>query len=180
MMADRAFKTDARRAAVWDGIIRLGEFTIDQLASEVGGGANGIRGTIAEWETEGLIKRDGFKGKSVKWRLMAHVADESAPGTPAELCWRAARVMRSFSPASLAMHATTSFAAVSEGDAERHCRAWLRGGHLRVLEKAQPGRRPAIYQLVKNTGPQPPVERRVRAIWDPNLCEYTHIAEPYA
>lgn len=179
-MGDRVLKSDARRAAVWDGMLRLGAFTIDQLAAEVGGGTNGIRGTVAEWEAEGLVRRDGLKGKSVKYRIMSHIAVDSAPGTPAELCWRAARVMTTFSPASLALHASTSFAPVTAEEAEKHCRAWLRGGYLRVLEKAQPGRRPAVYHLIRNTGPNPPVERRVSAIWDPNLCEYTHVAEPRA
>ncbi|MDP2064178.1 MAG: hypothetical protein Q8Q63_03405 [Phaeovulum sp.] len=34
-----------------------------------------------------------------------------------------------------------------------------------------PGRREAIYRLIRNTGPRPPRERRVRAVWDDNLGE---------
>jgi hypothetical protein len=44
------------------------------------------------------------------------------------------------------------------------------------MTKALPGRREAIYRLVRDTGPRPPRERRVRAVWDENLGEYTYIS----
>ena len=37
-----------------------------------------------------------------------------------------------------------------------------------MVRKAVPGRSQAVYRLVRNTGPQPPMIQRVRQVFDPN------------
>ena len=65
--------------------------------------------------------------------------------------------------------------------AEYHVRNFvnllLRSGYLKVLRKARHGKHLARYRLIRNTGPKPPVEKRVRATWDPNLHEVTHFPD---
>ncbi len=90
--------------------------------------------------------------------------------------WRAIRGLPSFTALDVAAHACTETCPVEERDALDYCQALVRAGYLRVLRKARPGHRPATYKLVRNTGPRPPRERRVRGVWDDNLGEFTHVA----
>jgi len=91
--------------------------------------------------------------------------------------WRTARNLSVFTPADLAIHSTTDVVSVDEEEASAYCRLLLRGGYLRVERKARPGHHQALYKLIRNTGPAAPRERRVRAVYDDNLCQFTHIAE---
>ncbi|KAF0674353.1 hypothetical protein PMES_03357, partial [Profundibacterium mesophilum KAUST100406-0324] len=100
---------------------------------------------------------------------------QARKGRPAENMWTAARMLTTFSPRDLAAHSTTDDVLVSEDDARLFCGFLLRGSYVRVIRKAAPGKREARYKLVRNTGPRPPVERRLRAIWDENTGQYTHI-----
>ena len=47
---------------------------------------------------------------------------------------------------------------------------------MRVTRKAKPGVNEAFYRLIRDTGPRAPVEKRVRAIYDPNEERLTHVA----
>lgn len=60
-------------------------------------------------------------------------------------------------------------------DARAYCSALLKSGHLKVVRKSVPGKREAMYRLIRNTGPQPPRERRVTGIWDENLGRYLYL-----
>lgn len=89
-----------------------------------------------------------------------------------ENMWTAMRRLRSFTPTDLAAHATTDAVTVEIARAQDYCRVLLGAGFLRVARKAQPSTgREAIYSLARETGPRPPVERRVRAVVDPNTDE---------
>jgi hypothetical protein len=89
--------------------------------------------------------------------------------------WRAMRMLQGFSPVDLAAHAATPTVAVSPEDAAAYCQTLTRAGYLRVVRKAAPPLRPAIYRLVRNTGPLPPVLRRVRAVIDGNTGQIVHV-----
>jgi hypothetical protein len=82
--------------------------------------------------------------------------------------WRTMRAMGEFSPRELASHSTTDTVGVSETHAKVYCSKLLAAGFLRVLRKARPGQQQAIYRLVRNTGPRPPVVQRVQRVFDPN------------
>ena len=86
------------------------------------------------------------------------------------------QLLTQFSPVDLAAVSDLEHAPVSERDAQAYCQSLLRGEYLRVVEKARPGVRPAVYRLVRRTGPKPPVERRVAALFDENLGELTYVA----
>ena len=185
-MTIRAYSDSDRRAVLWNAALHLGTFTIAQITGEAGCEYHAVRATLREWETQGKVRCDrprdrrGIKGTPLVWTVTVAPtpAAEEGSGTPLERCWRAARGLREFSPAVLAMHAASATVPVAEEDAASLCRTLLRAGYLRVLQKAVPKRQSAVYRLIRDTGPQVPVERRVVTVWDPNLCEYTHIAEP--
>lgn len=87
--------------------------------------------------------------------------------------WLTARKLRHFSYRDLAAFSSK----VDEETARGFCALLLRAGYVKVNQRAKPGVRLARYHLVRDTGPHPPVERRIRAVWDENLGEYAHIPE---
>ncbi|MGD9862566.1 MAG: hypothetical protein AB7S99_05070 [Pseudodonghicola sp.] len=83
--------------------------------------------------------------------------------------WRSMRMLRKFSTVDVALHSSTPATQVTESTVKSYCSMLLATGYLRVLQKADPVKgRKAIYQLVRNTGPKPPMIQRVKQVYDPN------------
>lgn len=91
-------------------------------------------------------------------------------GRGTENMWRTMRMMRQFSPRDLAAHATTGTANVSVLTARKYCELLVRVGYLRTV-KPKGGRADAIYKLIRNTGPKPPMVQRDKSIFDQNTNE---------
>ncbi|SMH36027.1 hypothetical protein [Maritimibacter sp. HL-12] len=89
--------------------------------------------------------------------------------------WRTARRMREFTPVDLTAWASVPGAEVDLQAARAFCAILLRGGYVRVVRKAKSGVNEAIYRLINDTGPRPPVEKRVRAIYDANEERLVHV-----
>lgn len=187
-MATRAETTRAaRRGALWNAACRIAPFSAFQLEDETKVEIKLVREIVAEWRDEGLIEEDhiGQNGRKF-WRLSALGEQRRARGAgPGSIrrrpsaranMWRSMRGLQNFTARDIAVHSTTEEVTVSEEAALDYCQMLVRSGHLRAVQKALPGRRPAIYRLVRNTGPVPPKERRISAVWDENTREYAYIA----
>lgn len=135
---------------------------------------------VRGWAKAGRVELIGrAERKRLKYRVATSGVASLAEGrtqTSWGNMWRAMRGLTSFTPLDIATHATTDAVSVSREEAAVYCQMLVRAGYLRVLRKALPGRREASYRLIRNTGPMPPRERRVRAVYDDNLQEYTHLA----
>lgn len=83
--------------------------------------------------------------------------------------WRSMRGLRKFSVIDLVAHSNTPAVEVSEATAQTYCSMLLATGYLRVVQKAAPvyGRK-AIYRLIRDDGPKPPMIQRVKQVFDPN------------
>lgn len=171
-----------REAVLWVTAQELGTFSLGQLMAAVGNCDDlNVRNIIRSWEKLGMVqKRAG--GKTLPKFLYDTRQDRTEDlikgKSGQENMWRAARLLGSFSPAILAMHAATDETPVTEREALNYCRLLLRGGFVRVAQTAIPGKRSPIYRIILNTGPEHPREYRVRAIWDPNTGRFAHVAEP--
>ncbi|WP_425072555.1 hypothetical protein [Sagittula sp. S175] len=128
---------------------------------------------VRRWAKSKRIREVRMDGPKVYWvnaerqpepgqTVLTHVA------TPEGNMWRTMRRMGSFSPLEIAMHANAGGIEVTLRAAQEYCRQLLTVGYLKVRQTAIPGRRQAIYQLIRNTGPQAPVVRRVSGVSDPN------------
>lgn len=175
-----------RHALIWQRAVSLGEFTYQSLAEHAEISVSTVQVHVKSWLQQGMVTQH-HKGQSRQ--LLFRVVDQSAK--PASLrpdgrlrreetiqgnCWRVMRRLPNFSPTDVAAHANTQACNVSLADAQAYCQLLSRAGYLKVVRKALPGRREAVYRLIRNTGPMPPRERRVRAVFDDNLCEFTHMA----
>lgn len=175
----------AKREAAWVAACRHGCFTYHQVSADTSMAVETVAGYVKEWEQEGLVERlDERQGNHLQFRLTELARKKGVPAkisaAAAETLhgnmWRAIRGLPSFTALDIAAHATTPTLAVDERHAQEYCRMLAGAGYLRVMQKAAPGRKKAIYKLIRDTGPRPPRERRVRAVYDDNLAEFTHIA----
>lgn len=129
------------------------------------------RNRVHAWTEAGLVEKlEEQEGAPWQWRVTdsARQAPQTRARSPEDNLWTAMRQLKSFSPRTLAVNATTETVAISPEQAQSYCRALLGAGYLSVARKAVPGRSEAIYRLIRNTGPRPPREKRVRAVIDAN------------
>lgn len=90
-------------------------------------------------------------------------------GAGTENMWRAMRLLSQFSYRDIAAHATTDTVKVSEATAKSYCSLLMRCGYLRVVHPASAHGRVAVYRLIRNSGPLPPMIQRIKVVYDPNL-----------
>ena len=173
-----------RREAIWEAACELGVWTRTQLMHATGVKGEELDRIIADWSetghiaeaapTEGLpswsCNPDEKRARIDRDVMGREMRDDGAQGN----MWRAMRQMPQFTARDIAMLATTGRTEVSEADASKYAQMLTKAGYLRVVRKASP-RRPAVYRLIANTGPKPPVERRVRCVYDPNRAALTHV-----
>lgn len=169
--------TGVERAA-WGTAQRIKSFSVTQLSAESGIAVDTARRYLRRWERAGLVSREGA-GKSLRF-LAVSQAPEMPPAREQSVernLWNAMRHCGAFSARDLALQATTDEIGISEDMAARYIRSLLPAGYLRVMQRAIPGRRPAVYRLIRNTGPLPPRECRVAAVWDENRATWSHFPE---
>ena len=192
-MTTRTETAAAQNAAIWATALRLQEFSYASLAAECHIPIERATALIRGWVKLRLANYDhvGDRGRSIfkltpaarEVHVPANMVVQEKEASAQENLWRSARMLGSFGALDLAVHSTTPTVEVTEEAATRFCQMLLKGGYLKVLRKASFRRRrasivrtTAIYRLVRNTGPLPPVERRVAAVFDLNLGEYTYVA----
>jgi hypothetical protein len=184
MTRDRSPKDTAVRERAWCHAQAMGAFTYKDLAEAADISREAATALVRTWEARGsLRRRPDALGARIVFEVTGEADTPCAKGarrvraaTPQGNMWRAIRGLGAFTYRDVAMHANTSSVPVSEGAARDYCRMLANAGYLRVERKAQPKGRLAVYRLVRDTGPRPPRERRVRAVWDDNRGEYAYIA----
>lgn len=170
----------AGHVTLWDTAKRLGDWTYASLADAAGMTYFQVTRHVRGWEQAGAVsavsldpdRRTRFAVINPEAIDVAQDARPAIPArprqTPAGNMWTAMRGLGSFTPVDLAAHASTEEVQVTLDAARAYARALARGGYLRIVRKAIPGKREAIYRLVRNTGPLAPRERRVTLLYDAN------------
>lgn len=168
------------RDLCWNAALLLKTFSVSDLAEKAELSDHQAYYFIQIWIKEGLILRE-VAGLIELQRFRVLAVEGARPQidsveTPPGNMWTAMRGLRSFSPRDIAAHATSELTVVTLEMAQSYCQMLVRASYLRVMDKAIPGRRDAVYRLIRNTGPRPPVERRVRVVIDENQQKIVHIA----
>ncbi|OJY35787.1 MAG: hypothetical protein BGP11_16050 [Rhodobacterales bacterium 65-51] len=165
-------------AQAWQVARRLEIFGYSEIASEMSVSHKVATDLVSRWQAEGRVQhRQGGQGHSRKLFEVAPEHREPQDRT-SQVCaqlWTGARGLKKFSPTDLAAHCRADLR-VDDREASSYCQALLRAGYLVVLRTAIPGQREATYQLVRNSGPRAPREKRVAAVWDPNDAAYAYVA----
>lgn len=165
-------------AVAWSTARRLGTFSIGQLSAEAGVAVDTARKYLRRWALAGLVTRAGAQ-KTLRYTARPEPTDLPPPRaqSPERNMWTAMRKIGAFSARDLALQASTDSLGISEDMAGRYIRSLLPAGYLRVVQRAVPGRRPAVYRLIRDTGPLPPRECRIAAVWDANRGAWAHVPE---
>ncbi|SUZ34105.1 hypothetical protein ROE7235_03887 [Roseibaca ekhonensis] len=177
-------RRDAIAKLAWNIATRMEVFTYYDLSSELHIEARRVAVFVRDWQRAGAVEACGKRGNRRAFRVVdaRRPALMRADGTairresPAGNMWRVARRLTVFTPSDVMSHANTPTCEVTLAAAQEFCQMLNRAGYLKVLQRAAPGRREAAYRLIRDTGPLPPRERRVRAVYDENLDEFTHLA----
>lgn len=165
---------------IWAHIGELEQFTVHGAAEVTGYSEDTVADAVRAWVKSGAVLRlkrgktsgaKGGPGTPAIYAVAERVALAKTKPTVEGNLWRSMRILKLFNPIDLAVHSSTSEVSVSEEAAARYCGVLLRTGYLRVVEKAVPGYRPAWYRLAQDTGPKPPVPRRMVMVHDPNTDE---------
>lgn len=110
-----------------------------------------------------LLRDTGFHAP----RMKADGTPVKAGGSTQNL-WNSMRRLKQFNARDLVAHSTTTHVEVTENHAKVYCSHLLAAGYLKVVRKAAPPTRAAIYRLIRDTGPVPPKTQRVQQVYDPN------------
>lgn len=181
LMEAHAMTTPALRgeveAKIWALAQRQGIFGYGEIVAEFSISYRVARVIILGWVADGrVIERPAGKRHRKMFQLPEHHREPKDRSSKlAQQLWNAVRGLKVFGPVELASHCTDDLAA-TVAEASAYAQALLRGGYLKVIRTASPGKHEATYKLVRNTGPRPPREKRVQAIWDPNEANYAYVA----
>ena len=157
--------------AAWAFALTRPCFGYAEIAANLRIGVDQATRIVQSWVAESaLTQLPTSHGQRYLWQIKADFVRRSPTKgrTPEGNMWTAMRMLKSFTPTDLSAHASTDTVQAPLDIAQTYCRTLLAGGYLKVMRKAAPGLREAIYRLTKDTGPRPPREKRVRAVVDDN------------
>lgn len=185
-MSSSPYKTPYKSAAglaildaAWASAIRLQQFGYAEIASTVSIEIKRVMQIVLAWEAEGKVRliRGSNRGRPRKiFEVVPEGEVKAGPmiGDAVDQMWLTMRKFKSFGPVDLAAHCSVS---VPIEDARTYCRTLLAAGYLRVVQKAVPGQKEAIYRLIRETGAKAPRKRRVTCILDDNLGTVVPMSE---
>jgi hypothetical protein len=154
--------------AAWAVALRLKTFGYAEISSELKISVERATEIVRAWATEGAVLDAPASGSRRMYRADGDFV-RLAGRTAEDNMWTAMRKLRSFSPSTIAAHATTDEISVTADQAAAYCRVLLAAEYLAVTRRAAPAmNREAIYLLVTETGTKAPLPARVRAMRDPN------------
>lgn len=176
------------RQAVWD-VLQAERLRGDAwlTLTVISGGADVHRKTASDYL--GCLTAGGYAERQddetlgcAKWRLIrdgGHHAPRLRPdgsavtqGAGVTNIWRSMRMLNTFSVVDLVLHSSTPSTKVTESTVKSYVSMLLTTGYLRVVQKSNPVKgRQAIYRLVRNSGPKPPMIQRVKQVYDANTGE---------
>jgi hypothetical protein len=168
---------DEVEAKIWALAQRHGVFGYGEIIAELSLSERVVRDIVLGWVAAGRVtERPAGKRHRKMFALPEHHREpKDRTSIVAQQLWTAMRGLKTFGPRDLASHCREDLA-VQLPEASAYAQSMLRGGYLKVVQTASPGKREATYKLVRNTGPRPPREKRVQAIWDPNEATYAYVA----
>jgi len=120
----------------------------------------------------GVVKEAGRDGKAWLWSVfelgdIQVRAAQKRSGKDGAI-WAAMRTLNVFCPEDIMTALAGGGLDITRSDIQSYCTTLVQSKYLSVLARAKPGTSSARYRLVKNTGPLPPVRKRMTVLVDPN------------
>lgn len=169
--------SNAQEAALWAYIGDQSRFTKEQFFAHDSLPRHRLELIFRRWQRAGHIR---FMERTNATSYFTAIAPEQIQKetrdkrmTPEGRLWSAMRITRTFTPVDLAASLAGLDAQITSQNIQKYCSQLAHYGYLRVLSKAS-RKAPARYQLIKNTGPLPPVLKRLPVLIDPNTDSIQH------
>lgn len=151
------------------------EFTAPELSAATHLSIRYVKDSLRDWIRNGYAAEVGKRGAKKLFRVTEKAGDPGTGfgqrfgSTAEDRMWFAIRKAGGLICArDVAMWSNTDEVPVSLEAAHGYCRLLLAAGYLRCDVKADGKGAAAYYRLIRDTGPRAPIERRVRAVLDPN------------
>ena len=161
--------TTANMAQVWQAAKEFNtSFTIGELHEKSGVPRSSIQHMVARWMLKGHLTSNGAS-RNARFEI-AQTTQSELTGRDQRI-WNIMRRFRTFTIRDVAAWSSLPEEPVSEQDVLRFLRPLLDAEYVRRRRKAKPGHHPAEYQMLRNTGPFPPMQQRVQVLYDPNTTE---------
>lgn len=161
-----------REKKAWDFARSRTRFTRSQLQAESDLTPGRFRLFWVRMLEHGHIRRDGHESRTRFYTALdreeAVVVSAEQRMSPEGRYWQVMRVMRIFRPADLLLGLGDLAEPEEAGAIQAYCKHLVNSGYLTVLEHAIPKKREARYRLVRNTGPLPPIRKRLWVTIDQN------------
>lgn len=120
----------------------------------------------------GNLHQVGHNGRAPVYSLLSNKELQSVANdkrlTPEGMIWTAIRVARQFEAIDLHAVLVSSDRQFEIAEIEKYCKKLAEAGYLRAMRKARNGKHFARYLLIRNTGPLPPLFKRVQVAIDEN------------
>lgn len=182
---DRRFPLETKEA-IWQLVRQLKTFTMPDICLEIAMHPTTIgeylrsltKAGYLEKKRIATVQRDdlGQYQARIQYTLVKDAiepprvrADGSTvcQGQGRQNMWRTMKILKRFSLADLVACSSTEEHPVSFDEAKTYVRFILRAGYLKKCDDATFQR--AVFQLVRWTGPKPPMIQRIKQVWDQNL-----------
>ena len=170
----------AKAEAAWTVALRLQQFVYANISFEVSISLPHATHIIQGWLKAGKVRQiappAGRRASKLNFEVVPEGEIRPTPviGDVYEQMWTTIRKTRGFTPADLK---ATCALPITQEAAAAYCRFLLNAGYLRVVQKAMPPSKPAIYRLINETGIKAPRARRLVCVVDPNLGTATALSE---
>ncbi|WP_194094843.1 hypothetical protein [Marivivens aquimaris] len=155
----------------------LKSFTAVQMAEHVGRQVSTCRRAIFTLKGAGFLiepeDQDYRNGSVYEYVGPARTATRTRRNkvTAAENMWRVMRVKKNFNPIDIKVQASAAGITLQDRQVRDYCRKLLELGYLKVIQTRIPGKREAEYRLIRDTGPIPPVMKKLPVCYDGNTGE---------
>lgn len=170
--------TDPQELQIWRFLNKHPRFTYADVAAACQVSSWKLTNYLRKLRRQKIVKpcgREGathfytiFDGKDVQ----AFAAKKR--GVKEGAIWQAIRMLGVFTSDELRTALISIPEQITAEQIQAYCTTLAQAKYLIVLERAKPGKRPARYRLVKNTGPLPPVKRKLTVVVDGNEDRIVH------
>lgn len=173
--------TKLMAARLWVAITAEEEFTLMELAKRAKTSVECAAIYLSHCFKHGVIEQVPTVGIISIYRKTDMVGNIEAPGNGRTMegkIWEAVRKSRTFTATDIAALATSETMPISPKFVADYIKMLVQCDYVR--EQRGNARKPsgaARFQLLRDTGPLPPVRKRFRVIVDPNLGEIVHMPE---
>ncbi|MDK3072729.1 hypothetical protein QO034_06375 [Sedimentitalea sp. JM2-8] len=162
---------NALQKEVWAFLVSHMHVTREDVRQACPGSNNSINVYLGQLVAEGVLRSCGREGRRTIYTVheAADLVEMTAGqrASPEGAIWRTIRIMREFTPPDIEAALIGAEADVDPRRIQTYSTLLVRAGYLQVLRKA--GKvRPAHYRLIRDTGPLPPVEKRLPVVIDGN------------